>query len=88
MRAVNFRFEAFEEYQQWIKTDKKIALKIGALIEDILKNAFTGLGKPELLERNLKGYWSRRITEEHRLIYKITDESVIIFSCHSHYNDK
>lgn len=88
MRILSFRFEAFEEYQEWIKTDKKIALKIGTLIQDILKNPFTGLGKPEHLKGNFKGYWSRRISDEHRLIYKITDESIIIFACKLHYNDK
>lgn len=88
MRTLSFRYEAFEEYQEWIKTDKKVALKIGTLIQDILKNPFTGLGKPELLKGNLKGYWSRRISDEHRLIYKITHESIIIFACKLHYNDK
>lgn len=88
MRVLSFSYEAFEEYQEWIKTDKKVALKIGTLIQDILKNPFTGLGKPELLKGNLKGYWSRRISDEHRLIYKITNESIIIFACKLHYNDK
>lgn len=63
MRTLSFRFEAFQEYLHWIKTEKKIALKIGTLIQDILKNSFTCLGKPELLKGNLKGYWSRRISE-------------------------
>ncbi len=67
MKLLNFRLEGFEEYQEWIKTDRKLALKIGVLIQDILKNPFVGLGKPELLKGDLKGYWSRRITEEHRL---------------------
>ena len=68
MRILSFRPEAFQEYQEWIRTDKKIALKIGTLIQDVLKNPFTGIGKPELLKGNLRGYWSRRISEEHRLI--------------------
>ena len=88
MRLLQFRHEGFLEYQEWIKNDRKIAIKIGNLIEDILKNPFTGIGKPEPLKGNLKGYWSRRITEEHRLIYRITDESIVIFSCYTHYNDK
>ncbi len=88
MRILSFRPEAFQEYQEWIRTDKKIALKIGTLIQDVLKNPFTGIGKPELLKGNLRGYWSRRISEEHRLIYKVSDESIIIFYCYSHYNDK
>lgn len=88
MRLIHFRLEAFEEYQEQINTDKKIALKIGILIRETLKNPFAGLGKPEPLKGNLKGFWSRRINEEHRLLYKITDQTVIIFACYGHYNNK
>ena len=88
MRLIHFRLEAFEEYQEWINTDKKIALKIGVLIRETLKNPFTGLGKPEPLKENFKGFWSRRINDEHRLLYKITDQTIIIFACYGHYNDK
>jgi len=88
MRLISFDRKAFDEYQAWIILDKKIALKIGQQIEDILKNPFTGLGKPEALKGNFKGYWSRRITNEHRLIYKVTEQGIIIVSCNSHYGDK
>jgi len=88
MKKVLFELNAFDEYQQLIRTDKKIAIKIGTLIMDIVRNPFVGLGKPEPLKGDYQGYWSRRITEEHRLIYKVTDTFVTISSCYSHYNDK
>jgi toxin YoeB len=85
MRNLIFEISAFEELQDWIRNDRKIALKISELIQDVLKNPFTGLGKPEPLKGNYQGYWSRRITDEHRLVYKITNTSIIIASCYSHY---
>ena len=85
MRHVEFIPEAFKEYQDWIETDRKLALLIGDLIRDILRSPFEGIGKPEALKHQFKGYWSRRINREHRLIYKITDDSVLIVSCYSHY---
>lgn len=85
MRHVVFVPEAFKEYQDWIETDRKLALRIGDLIRDILRSPFEGIGKPEALKHQFKGYWSRRINREHRLIYKITNDSVLIISCYSHY---
>ena len=85
MRSIEFLPAEFSEYQQWIELDRKVALRIGDLIRDILRNPFDGIGKPEALRYEFKGYWSRRIDREHRLIYKITETSVIIVSCYSHY---
>jgi toxin YoeB len=85
MRSIEFVPKAFEEYQQWIETDRKTALRIGDLIRDILQNPFKGIGKPEPLKYQFSGCWSRRIDQEHRLIYKITETAVIIFSCYHHY---
>ena len=85
MRSIEFLPAAFREYQQWIELARKVALRIGDLIRDILRNPFDGIGKPEALRYEFKGYWSRRIDREHRLIYKITETSVIIVSCYSHY---
>lgn len=67
MRNIAFVPKAFKEYQEWIATDRKMALRIGDLIRDILRNPFEGLGKPEPLKHQFKGYWSRRIDHEHRL---------------------
>lgn len=78
MRRIEFVPEAFREYQTWVEEDKKIALRIGDLIKDILRTPFEGIGKPEPLKHQFKGYWSRRISHEHRLIYKVNEESLLI----------
>jgi len=85
VRNVEFIPKAFKEYQDWIKTDRKTALRIGDLIKDILRNPFDGLGKPEPLKHQFKGAWSRRIDQEHRLVYLINDASIVVISCYSHY---
>lgn len=85
MKTIDFVPGAFKEYQEWMETDRKMALKIGDLIKDILRDPYNGIGKPEALKHQFKGYWSRRIDQEHRLIYKITDSSIVIISCYSHY---
>ena len=85
MKNLEFIPPAFQEYQEWIETDRRIALRIGDLIRDILRHPFEGIGKPEPLKHQFKGYWSRRINHEHRLIYKVNDNSILIFSCYSHY---
>ncbi len=85
MKNIEFVPKAFEEYSQWIDKDRKTALRIGDLIRDILRDPFTGIGKPEPLKYQFSGCWSRRINQEHRLIYKVTATSIIIFSCYYHY---
>ncbi len=85
MRNIEFVPKAFKEYLYWIETDRKTALKIGDLIRDILRSPFEGLGKPEALKHQYKGFWSRRINLEHRLVYKVEETSVVIISCFSHY---
>ena len=65
--------------------DKKIYIKIVILIKDIERDPFSGLGKPEALKHDLSGLWSRRITQEHRLVYSISEEQVVIISCKFHY---
>jgi len=86
MTNVEFVPAAFNEYRNWIETDRKTALKISDLIRDILRNPYEGIGKPEPLRHQFQGFWSRRIDNEHRLIYKITETSVVIISCYSHYS--
>ena len=68
---ISFTQTAFEDYQNWSKDDKTIFKKINALIKEVLRTPFTGTGKPEPLKHELSGYWSRRITDEHRLVYKV-----------------
>jgi toxin YoeB len=83
---IEFRKRAKEEFEYFVKHDKVILNKILKLIEDIKLHPHTGLGKPEALKNNLSGHWSRRITKEHRLVYKIDgDTIVIVASCRFHY---
>lgn len=80
-----FHETAFKDYIDWQTQDKKTLNKINELIKDISRHPFEGLGKPEALKYQLKGYWSRRINHEDRLIYVIEGDSIIIISCKSHY---
>jgi toxin YoeB len=85
MKHIEFVPKAFKEYQYWIENDRRTALRIGDLIKDILRNPYDGLGKPEALKHQFKGFWSRRIDQEHRLIYTVSESSILIISCYSHY---
>ena len=82
---ISFEESAFGEYCQWAKDDKNIFNKINSLITDIIRDPFHGIGKPEPLKWNLTGHWSRRITDEHRLVYKVLSDHIIIISCKYHY---
>ena len=82
---ISFEDRAFAEYRQWEKDDKNIFRKINALLTEVMRDPFHGTGKPEPLKWDMLGYWSRRITEEHRLVYKVKLDQVIIASCKSHY---
>jgi len=77
--------ESWEDYLYWQKSDKKILSKINNLLKDISRNPFSGTGKPEPLKYKYKGYWSRRIDGEHRLIYKVNDHEILIAKCRFHY---
>jgi len=77
--------KSWEEYVAWQSNDKKILKKINTLIKDIKRDPFVGIGKPEPLKYELAGCWSRRITDEHRLVYIVEDESISIVSCRYHY---
>jgi toxin YoeB len=76
---------ALSEYEEWKKVNKDVVARIDELLEDILATPFNGMGKPEMLKFALAGYWSRRITQEHRLVYKVAGNSIIIFRCRGHY---
>ena len=80
-----FSSRAWEDYEYWIKHDKKKVDRINKLIKDALRNPLEGLGKPESLKLNLQGLWSRRIDEEHRLIYEYNEDNLSIISCRHHY---
>jgi len=78
---ISFSLIALEQFQFWIENDRKTALRILRLIEEIRRTPFEGIGKPEPLKGDFKGFWSRRITDEHRIIYKYTEHQLIIHSC-------
>lgn len=78
---------AWEEYCYWQSQDKKTLKRINALIKDIQRNTFDGLGKPEALKENLSGWWSRRIDDKHRIVYCEKDGAIIIPSCKGDYDD-
>lgn len=85
MRKISFSDNAFEDIVFWSANDLKMLKKIFQLIDAIRKSPFEGLGKPEALKHELKGFWSRRINEEHRLVYEITDTTIIIHAVRYHY---
>ncbi len=82
---VTFSKNSWEEYVSW-QRDKKILKKINELIQDIQRHPFEGIGKPEPLKFDLSGYWSRRITGEHRLVYQFINDEIFIYSCRYHYD--
>lgn len=73
-----FSSQAWEQYLYWQNTDKKILKRINALIKDIQREPYSGIGKPEPLKHGLSGYWSRRINDEHRLVYKSKNQAILI----------
>jgi toxin YoeB len=80
-----FSDSAWEDYLYWQKTDRKVAARINALLRDIQRDPFDGIGKPEPLRHALSGYWSRRITDEHRIVYKVEGDAVMIAQLRYHY---
>lgn len=85
MRKLILEKNAIEDFEFWAKNDLKILKRTAELFLAVLKDPFQGIGKPEPLKGELKGYWSRRINEEHRIVYTVTSESIIVISCRSHY---
>ena len=85
MKKIIFEESAFQDFVEWSTIDKKIHKRIVSLIMDILRHPFSGIGKPEPLKHQLKGYWSRRINDEHRLVYKVNHNAITIIACKYHY---
>jgi len=81
-----FSKNAWEDYTSWLREDRKMLKKINDLIKDIQRTPFSGKGKPEPLKYDLAGYWSRRITLDHRLVYKFENETIYIIACKYHYD--
>jgi toxin YoeB len=84
-RAAVFQPEFREDLRYWIETDRKIALRVFDLIEAILRDPFTGIGKPEPLKHVLSGAWSRRLTQEHRIVYRVSADRIDFLQARYHY---
>ena len=85
LKSFSFTKNAYKDYEDIKTQSPKLAQKIKDLIEDIMQSPFSGIGKPEPLKYELSGCWSRRINQQHRLVYKIVDDKLIIISCQFHY---
>ena len=88
MDNVQFSREAWEDFSYWLTEDRKTIKRIMQLIKDIKRNGYCGIGKPEPLSEDLGGYWSRRIDDKNRIVYKIEGDVIQISQCGSHYRDK
>ena len=82
---LTFSNQAWDDYLHWQKTDKIILKRINVLIKEIQREPFEGMGKPEALKHGLSGYWSRRVNDEHRIIYKVIDDHIFIAQLRYHY---
>ena len=82
---LTFTPTAWEDYEWFVQHDRKLIKRINQLIQEILRSPFEGIGKPEPLKGDLSGYWSRRINDEHRLVYAARDDGVIVIACRYHY---
>ena len=87
-KKIEFHGAAWEDYRYWITQDRKTLKRINQLLEDIDRNGYDGIGKPEQLSGNYAGYWSRRIDERNRIIYRINDDTIEVIKCSNHYDDK
>ena len=86
-KLIQWDLDAWNDYIYWQTQDEKILKRINQLIKDIGRNPFEGIGKPEPLKGHLTGFWSRRIDEEHRLVYAVEENAVLLISCRGHYDD-
>ncbi|MCP1380929.1 Txe/YoeB family addiction module toxin [Runella salmonicolor] len=85
MRNISFTPTAFSQFNEWRSINKKMQDRIIKLLEEIQRTPFEGTGKPEPLKYSLKGCWSRRIDDEHRLVYEVTNDEIVVISCKYHY---
>ncbi|BAK35520.1 putative toxin [Microlunatus phosphovorus NM-1] len=82
---VVFSTRGWDDYLWWQRQDRKLLNRINQLIRDVMRNGNEGIGKPEPLKHGFQGYWSRRINDEHRLVYKVVDDEVRVAACRYHY---
>lgn len=88
MVNLTFLAEGWEDYLYWQKQDKKTLRKINQLLKDIMRDYYHGLGKPEPLTGDLSGWWSRKIDDKNRIVYKVEGNLLLVAECRSHYGDK
>lgn len=86
VRGIRFVPDAWDAYRYWLEQDRKTLKRINTLITAAARDPFDGIGKPEPLRGNLTGYWSRRIDDTHRLVYRATDDELVIIACRFHYD--
>jgi toxin YoeB len=82
---LSFASQAWTDYLYWQQTDPKLVERVNDLLKDVVRNPFVGIGKPEPLKHEWKGYWSRRIDQKHRLIYRATADAILVAQCRFHY---
>ena len=87
MSKLIFSEKAWQEYVYWQTQDKKTIRRINLLLQDIQRNYYSGIGKPEPLKENFSGFWSRRIDDTNRIVYRVSDDNIEILQCKRHYND-
>lgn len=85
LSRISWTLAAWEDYQYWQGQDRKTLKRLNRLIEECLREPFAGIGKPEALKENLSGFWSRRIDDANRLIYRVDGEDLVIIACRYHY---
>lgn len=85
---IDFTETGWGDYLYWQTQDRKTLKRLNSIIADIERNGYSGIGKPEPLKRDLSGYWSRRVDDKNRIIYRMKDDSIEIYQCKGHYNDK
>lgn len=88
MSNIIFSERAWEEYLYWQTQDKKTLKRINSILQDIIRNGYEGIAKPEPLKEDLSGFWSRRIDEVNRIVYRVSEDHIEIIQCKGHYNDK
>jgi len=87
-RDLTFRPQGFEDYLYWQRQDRKTLQRINRLLADIVRSPFDGIGNPEPLRHELQGFWSRRIDDEHRLVYAVEANHIVIIACRFHYENR
>lgn len=86
MRQLAFHAHGWEDFSHWVRHNRATTKRVLRLLDDVLRDPFEGIGKPEPLEHSMPGAWSRRISDEHRLVYLVTDKEIIVLQARYHYN--